>query len=477
MYMPDGIATYSVNGQQYILSANEGDATGWDDRSNESNIGKMKPSLDPLSPAAQFLADKGTTYDKVEVASDMGTGGLYLYGGRSFSIWNAADMSQVYDSGSDFEKITAERLPNHFNASNDKTDLDSRSAKKGPEPEYVAVGKVGQKTLAFVGLERIGGVMTYDVTNPSDPAFLNYINTRNFNGGIESDSGPEGLDFIPAADSKTGRPLLLVANEVSGTVALLELQVTKITLDKTSLKLSPGGAPELLQASVEPIQGGSTELAWSSSNEMVAAVDQNGLVTPVSAGEAVITVLSKDGYGSAEVPVKVTDGSVDGEPWKLTVMHTNDTHAHLAEVARRATLVQEVRSEGGNSLLLDAGDVFSGDLYFTKWFGLADQAFMNYMGYDAMTFGNHEFDQGTKTLADFVSKAQFPLVSANVDLSQDANISHLIRKPAVIDTDQPKTTANNGVYPYVTLLVDGQRVGVFGLTTEDTAETSSPGKT
>ena len=116
-----------------------------------------------------------------------------------------------------------------------------------------------------------------------------------------------------------------------------------------------------------------------------------------------ITVLSKDGYGSAEVPVKVTDGSVDGEPWKLTVMHTNDTHAHLAEVARRATLVQEVRSEGGNSLA-GCRDVFSGDLYFTKWFGLADLAFMNYMGYDAMTFGNHEFDQGTKTLADFVSR-------------------------------------------------------------------------
>ncbi|MFZ4197895.1 choice-of-anchor I family protein [Paenibacillus sp. NPDC058898] len=476
MYMPDGIATYSVNGQQYILSANEGDATGWDERSNESNIGKMKPNLDPLSPAAQFLADKGTTYDKVEVASDMGNEGLYLYGGRSFSIWNAADMSQVYDSGSDFEKITAERLPNHFNASNDKTDLDSRSSKKGPEPEYVTVGKVGKKTLAFVGLERIGGVMTYDVTNPSDPAFLNYINTRDFNGGIASDSGPEGLDFIPAADSKTGRPLLLVANEVSGTVALLELQVTKITLDHSSLTLNPGGSPVQLQASVDPALGGSSELAWSSSDETVVTVDPNGLVAPVSVGEAVITVLSKDGYGSAEVPVKVTDGSPEGEPWKLTVMHTNDTHAHLSEVARRAALVKQVRSEGGNSLLLDAGDVFSGDLYFTKWFGLADLAFMNYMGYDAMTFGNHEFDQGTKTLADFVSKAQFPLVSANVDLSQDANISHLIRKPAVIDTDQPKTTANSGVYPYVTLLVDGQKVGVFGLTTEDTAETSSPGK-
>ena len=101
------------------------------------------------------MADKGTTYDKVEVASDMGTGGLYLYGGRSFSIWNATDMSQVYDSGSDFEKITAERLPNHFNASNDKTD---RGAKKGPEPEYVAVGKVGQKTLALSDWSALAGL-------------------------------------------------------------------------------------------------------------------------------------------------------------------------------------------------------------------------------------------------------------------------------------------------------------------------------
>ncbi|MFB6473290.1 choice-of-anchor I family protein [Paenibacillus glucanolyticus] len=476
MYMPDGIATYSVNGQQYILSANEGDATGWDDRSNESDVGKLKSGLNPSSAAAQFLADKGSTYDKVEVASDMGNDGLYMYGARSFSIWNADHMSPVYDSGSDFEKITAERLPNYFNASNDKIDLDSRSSKKGPEPEYVTVGKVGQKTLAFVGLERIGGVMTYDVSDPSAPTFLNYINTRDFTAGITSDSGPEGLDFISAFDSPTGRPLLLVANEVSGTVALLELKVSRISLDKSSLTLAAGGAKAQLQATVEPTQGGSTELVWSSTDEAVATVDQNGLVTPLSVGEAVITVLSKDGYGAAEVPVRVTDGSAVDEPWKLTVMHTNDTHAHLSEVARRATLVEQVRSEGGNNLLLDAGDVFSGDLYFTKWFGLADLAFMNYMGYDAMTFGNHEFDQGTQALADFVSKAQFPLVSANVDLSRDINISHLLKNPALIDTRQPKTTVNSGVYPYVTLLVDGQEVGVFGLTTEDTAETSSPGK-
>ncbi|KKO54549.1 choice-of-anchor I family protein [Paenibacillus sp. DMB20] len=474
MYMPDGIATYSAGGKQYVLTANEGDATGWPERSNESKIGNLKAGLDPSSPAAMFLADKGTAYDKVEVAADMVNSGLYLYGGRSFSIWNAEDMSPVYDSGSDFEKITASRLPEYFNASNDKSEMDGRSAKKGPEPEYVTTGKVGLKTLAFVGLERIGGVMTYDVTNPSNPVFLNYLNTRDFQAGLTSDSGPEGLEFIAASDSPTGRPLLLVANEVSGTVAVLELKVAKVTVDQPALELAVGAEPVRLNASVEQAGGGHAGLAWSSSDESVATVDGTGLVTPLAEGDTVIAVTSEDGYGSAEVPVKVKGSAPGGEPWKLTVMHTNDTHAHLADVARRATLVKQVRSEARNTLLVDAGDVFSGDLYFTKWFGLADLAFMNYMGYDAMTFGNHEFDQGTKALAEFVAKAKFPLVSSNIDFSKDSHIAPLLKNPAIINKDQ--TTENAGVYPYVILEVDGRKIGVFGLTTEDTAETSSPGK-
>ncbi|MBW7457624.1 5'-nucleotidase C-terminal domain-containing protein, partial [Paenibacillus sepulcri] len=141
-----------------------------------------------------------------------------------------------------------------------------------------------------------------------------------------------------------------------------------------------------------------------------------------------------------------------------------------------ATLVNQVRSEGGDSLLFDAGDVFSGDLYFTKWFGQADLSFMNYMGYDAMTFGNHEFDAGTDTLKDFVSKANFPLLTSNIDFSKDANISPLLKAPATIDASAKKSTDNAGVYPYIILNVSGHKVGVFGLTTEDTKETSSPGK-
>ncbi|MGG6314013.1 choice-of-anchor I family protein [Paenibacillus macerans] len=395
MYMPDGIDTYTVGGTTYVLTANEGDATEWDGRVNVTKL-EDQADLNPGSKAGLFLKEKGSEYADVETVGDMGPDGVYLYGARSFSIWNAADMKQVFDSGNDFERITAERLPDDFNSNHSKANKDKRSPKKGPEPEYVTVGQVGEKTYAFTGLERVGGVMAYDVTDPTRPIFAGYANTRDFAKGMDTDTGPEGLEFIPAAESPTGQPLLLVANEVSGTVAVLELKEAK--------------APAA------------------------------------------------------------------GETWKLTVMHTNDTHAHLADVARRAALVKQVRAEGGASLLLDAGDVFSGDLYFTKWFGLADLAFMNRMGYDAMTFGNHEFDQGTGVLADFVKKAQFPLVSSNIDFSKDSQIAPLLKSPATLDASGPKTAARAGVYPYVVLDVDGHRVGVFGLTTEDTAETSSPGK-
>ncbi|AIQ46341.1 hypothetical protein R70723_10990 [Paenibacillus sp. FSL R7-0273] len=306
VYMPDGISQYTVNGTTYLFTANEGDATEWDSKENASTIGKMKSSLDPASAAAKFLA--GTTnYDGVEVMSDMGHDGIYLYGARSFSIWDASTMKQVYDSGSDFEQITAERLPAYFNASNSNTTLDSRSTKKGPEPEYVKTGKVGNKALAFIGLERIGGLMTYDVTNPEQPAFVNYINTREFTpkNNIETDTGPEGIEFIAAADSPTGLPLVLVANEVGGTVAIYQLNVTTLTLDKTALSLQAGGAAAVLAADVQPAGGAAAGLSWSSSNSAVASVDQAGKVTPLAAGTAVISVSSADGYGLAEAQVTV----------------------------------------------------------------------------------------------------------------------------------------------------------------------------
>lgn len=227
-YMPDGIASYEVDGKTYLLTANEGDATEWPNRVNASKVKDMKGKLNPSSKAYALL--QGTTdFDDVEVVSDRGNDGIYLYGGRSFSIYEASSMKQVYDSGSDFEKITAERLPDYFNTSNSKIKLDDRSAKKGPEPEDVKTGVIDGKTFAFVGLERIGGIMMYDVTNPVKPAFASYVNTRQFKDAkgepnLDTDTAPEGLEFISAADSPTGNPLLLAAFEVGGKVAVYEIK-------------------------------------------------------------------------------------------------------------------------------------------------------------------------------------------------------------------------------------------------------------
>ncbi|MGM0896950.1 MAG: cell wall-binding repeat-containing protein [Bacillota bacterium] len=161
--------------------------------------------------------------------------------------------------------------------------------------------------------------------------------------------------------------------------------------------------------------------------------------------------------------------------FNLTIMHTNDTHANLDNAPKRATLINGIRAEHPNNLLLDAGDVFSGTLYFNEFEGQADLELMNYMEYDVMTFGNHEFDLGSSAdghsaLAEFVANADFPMVGANVDFSADTNMSPLVAGEAF-----SKTAENGQIYSGVVEEVDGEEVGVFGLTTAETADISSPG--
>ncbi|MDP1685384.1 choice-of-anchor I family protein [Hydrogenophaga sp.] len=170
---------------------------------------------------------------------------LYSYGARSFSIWNA-NGTLVWDSGAAIEKFlaspdcklgSARNIPcaTYFNSGhNEGNAFDSRSDAKGPEPEGLAVGKIGNKTFAFIGLERMGGVLVYDITNPAAPTRVDYLNTRDewatqpsaLNLATVGDLGPEGLVFIPAAQSPNGKPLLVVGNEVSGTTAVMQLNLT-----------------------------------------------------------------------------------------------------------------------------------------------------------------------------------------------------------------------------------------------------------
>lgn len=163
------------------------------------------------------------------------------------------------------------------------------------------------------------------------------------------------------------------------------------------------------------------------------------------------------------------------ENFNLSLMHTNDTHANVAKVAKRATAIKEVRAAKPNSLLIDAGDVLTGTLYFNEYQGQADLKFMNAIGYDVMTFGNHEFDQGGKeeghkALAEFIQSAKFPFVSANVDFSKDNLFTDVYKGGTYTETPE-----DGNIYSGIIKEVNGEKIGIFGLTTVETASISSPG--
>ncbi|MGB3202588.1 MAG: choice-of-anchor I family protein [Nodosilinea sp.] len=231
MYMPDAISLYEVGGETFIVTANEGDARDYAGFAEEARIKDLL--LDPLAfpNAAELQAD--AALGRLTVTTTLGDAdgdglyeALYTFGGRSFSIWDTRG-NLVYDSGAEFEHTTAALFPDDFNANNDANNtFDNRSDNKGPEPEGVAIGEIDGRTYAFIGLERFGGIMTYDITNPRESFFVDFVNNRDFAGDAEAgtagDLGPEGLVFIAAADSPNGNPLLVVGNEVSGTTTVFD---------------------------------------------------------------------------------------------------------------------------------------------------------------------------------------------------------------------------------------------------------------
>lgn len=243
MYQPDTIASYRWNNADFIVTANEGDSRDYAGFSEEARAGDL--TLDPNHP--QFAAAKDKTQlARLKVTKSMGDDDndgdydkIVSFGARSFSIWTA-DGQQVFDSGSDFERITAALLGNNFNNNNEENKGDSRSDDKGPEPEALVLGKIGQKRYAFIGLERTSGFMMYDVTNPFDVHFVDYVVNRDFDASfsintdtgevkgdasLAGDLGPEGMKFVSAEKSPNGQPLLIIGNEVSGTTSVYQIKV------------------------------------------------------------------------------------------------------------------------------------------------------------------------------------------------------------------------------------------------------------
>jgi DNA-binding beta-propeller fold protein YncE len=211
LYMPDAIATFTANGETYVISANEGDA-----RTEDRRIGTL--TLDPTAFPNATALKNNAALGRLNASSINGdTDGdgdydeLYVYGSRSFSIWDSQGKL-VYDSGSEFEKILASQFPASF--------IDSRSDDKGPEPEGVTVATIQGQIYAFIGLERGNGVMVYNITDPKAPKF------ERFTPNPAGDVSPEGLLLIPQTDSPDSKfPYLVVSNEITGTVGIYKTVV------------------------------------------------------------------------------------------------------------------------------------------------------------------------------------------------------------------------------------------------------------
>jgi len=251
MYQPDAIHAVTLQGRTYVITANEGDARDYPGFSEELRLGNAAYALDPVAfpNAAELKAPTALGRLTVSTATgDLDGDGDFdridVFGARSVSILDQQGR-MVWDSGEMFERLAEQldivRDPANgktlFNTTSTANSRKNRSDDKGVEPESVTVGEVDGRTYAFVGLERDGGIVVLDVSEPTAPGYVAYANNRKFprnaaggflncaSAGVDcGDLGPEGLTFVPAAQSPTSKALLIVSNEVSSTTTIWEIE-------------------------------------------------------------------------------------------------------------------------------------------------------------------------------------------------------------------------------------------------------------
>ncbi len=354
MYQPDTIAAYETLGRNYIVGANEG-------AHRDGDIGPRRVkhlTLDPASyPNAETLqADENLgRLQASPVTGDFDGDGdidqIFSYGARSFSIWDEFG-NLVFDSGDDFERITAEVLGENFNANDWDGSFDQRSDNKGPEPEALAIGEINNRVYAFVGLERVGGVMMYDITSPHSAFFVQYLNTTNFSAEDISQAGdvsPDAIIFIPADQSPSGEPLLAVVYERSKTITVHTVRVA---------------APA--EYKLQVIHSSDNESAFQNPNTLETTILNYGAVL-----NGLQSLAAKEGIPS----IYLTAGNhiLPGPFYEASV------HAG----------------------------------YGAK--GLADIDFYNAMGVTANGTSNHGFDGGIDNFAHLLRAANYPFLAANLD--------------------------------------------------------------
>ncbi|QQR87934.1 MAG: choice-of-anchor I family protein [Flavobacteriales bacterium] len=342
LYMPDAIDCYTVGGQTYVVYANEGDAREWGTFVEPRRVGNAAYVLDPtVFPNAATLKQNANlgrlnaTIYSGDTDNDGDFDEIHAFGARSFSIRDA-NGALVWDSGDQFEQITSAAYPTNFNSNNSANNsFDSRSDDKGPEPEAVTLAEIDGVFYAFIGLERIGGIMVYDVTVPSAPVFIQYLNNRDFNGdaaaGTALDLGVECITYVSAANSPDGTPLLITGNEVSGTVSIF--------------RVNPPPVPEDIAVwTYEPLQGTSanpTPNIGTGASAVVGSMTGPGTATGSTTGCAQASGTTAWAIGTASPGA--TNESSGVEYRTSTVGYENITFSYDHRLSNTATRTARIQ--------------------------------------------------------------------------------------------------------------------------------------
>jgi len=358
MYMPDTIDSFAVGSASYLVMANEGDGREYPcllggtsrttvqrDDPRASDVGLDTTVFDADERAAR--GPKSLARLRVSTvfpATKNGSGQLttaYAFGSRSFTIRNL-DGSIVWDSGADIEQRTASLLSARFNGEwSTSTGLwagfDGRSPNKGPEPEAVAVGEAYGQHLAFVGLERIGGIVVYDVSNPNAPQFVQYVNTSDFTGnyklGTAGDVSPEGILFVPAADSPTGKPLVIVSYELSGTTAIFQLNGPPTVNAPSDITVAEDAGSVTVDVTLSEDSSETVTVDYELVGDTATAGDD------FTSGSGTLTFAP--GETTKPVTITVTDDGDDEPDETLRLVLSNPSKALLGRITTTITITDD----------------------------------------------------------------------------------------------------------------------------------------
>ena len=460
---PDALTTFEFEGETFIITADEGDARGFDDDFELTEVGDV--TLDPVAFNGVDIGDDesdelGEDLEITALAGDTDGDGdfdqLFAFGGRSFSIFDT-DGNRIFNSSdaieTNLEAILASDFPENFN--------EGRSDDAGPEPAFVETGVIDGELFVFVGLERSAAVMAFKIEDPTEDGGIEFVDLLSFPipdlGGDDIDDfiDVEGLTFISAEDSPTGGPVLLASDEEGAQTIAFDLStlgngpdvdelddIENVIGTKFDDHIAGDDEDNVLDGNAgdDDIAGGEgdDELLGGAGDDRLTGGEGDDDLKGGAGRDIAIFSGNREDYDIDVDAGTITDlRGIDGTDtfdsievlqfadFSLTTSFTLEL-LHFADQEGAAAAIQDAPNfsavlnalraedlgndgEVDNTLTLSSGDAFIPGLFFDASEaafgsgGIADIQIQNELGVQAIALGNHEFDLGTQVLADLIS--------------------------------------------------------------------------